>query len=241
MADSKAVVETNKTDKNEVVYQVDGEDVRLSPSIVRNLLNQDTKNLTDAEVFKFIQLCRFRKLNPFLNEAYLVKFGSEKAQMIVGFEAMRRNALGNPNYKRHEAGVIVLRDNKIIEEIGSFKLPKDTLVGGWAKVYLTNLEEPIIVKVSFDEYNKGQSTWKKMPCVMIRKVALSQAFREAFPNDCGAMYAEEEIPPSKEESIKSTIQEVKHEIQKEPTETLDIPFSEEPIDAEIVENEKIDF
>lgn len=241
MADNKAVAETSKADKNEVIYQAGGEDVRLSPSIVRNLLNQDTKNLTDAEVFKFIQLCRFRKLNPFLNEAYLVKFGSEKAQMIVGFEAMRRNALGNPNYKRHEAGVIVLRENKIVEEIGSFKLPKDTLVGGWAKVYLTNLEEPLVVKVSFDEYNKGQSTWKKMPCVMIRKVALSQAFREAFPNDCGAMYSEEEMTPTKEESIKSTIEEIKQEIQEEPKETLNMPFDEEPIDAEIIEDEKIDF
>lgn len=231
MADNKAVA---KKEEKEIVFQVEGEDVRLSPSIVRNFLNQDTKNLTDAEVFKFIQLCRFRKLNPFLNEAYLVKFGNEKAQMIVGFEAMRRNALGNPNYKRHEAGVIVIRDNKIVEEIGSFKLPKDTLVGGWAKVYLTNLEEPITVKVSFDEYNKGQSTWKKMPCVMIRKVALSQAFREAFPNDCGAMYAEEEMPSSKKERAQATIEEVKEEIQETETEDLNIPFAEYQ-DAEIVE------
>lgn len=244
MVENKAVVENKK---NEVAYMANGEEVKLSPYIVRNLLNQNTKNLTDAEVFKFIQLCRFRKLNPFLNEAYLVKFGSDPAQMIVGFEAMRKNALSNERYSTHSAGVIVLRDNKIVEEVGAFKLPNDVLVGGWAKVFLKDLQEPIEMKVSFDEYNKGQSTWKKMPCVMIRKVALSQAFREAFPEECGAMYTSEEMPSSnenkpykgktREEFIQERLNEVR--TNAEPK-NEDIPFTDIQ-DAEVIEEEQIDF
>lgn len=244
MAENKAVVENKK---NEVSYTANGEEVKLSPFIVRNLLNQNTKNLTDAEVFKFIQLCRFRKLNPFLNEAYLVKYGNEPAQMIVGFEAMRKNALSNEKYLTHSAGVIVLRDNKIVEEVGAFKLPKDVLVGGWAKVFLKDLDQPIEMKVSFDEYNKGQSTWKKMPCVMIRKVALSQAFREAFPEECGSMYTNEEMQPigedkpykgkTREEFIQDRLKEVK--TKSNPVEE-DIPFTDIQ-EAEVIQEEQIDF
>lgn len=37
-------------------------------------------------------------------------------------------------------------------------------------------------------------TWAKMPATMIRKVALVQALREAFPEDFQGMYAPEEMP-----------------------------------------------
>jgi hypothetical protein len=38
------------------------------------------------------------------------------------------------------------------------------------------------------EYDTGKSSWAKMPATMIRKVALVQSLREAFPSDLGGLY-----------------------------------------------------
>ena len=40
--------------------------------------------------------------------------------------------------------------------------------------------------------DKKQSTWNAMPATMIRKTALVNALREAFPEDLGSMYTEDD-------------------------------------------------
>jgi len=62
-----------------------GEEVTLSPDVVkRYLVSGDPSKVSDQEVMMFLKLCQYQRLNPFLNEAYLVKFGNEPAQIIVG-------------------------------------------------------------------------------------------------------------------------------------------------------------
>ena len=54
------------------------------------------------------------------------------------------------------------------------------------------------MEVTFDEYagRKSDGTlnsnWSGKPATMIKKVALVQALREAFPNDLNNLYTEEE-------------------------------------------------
>ncbi|MDB8986939.1 recombinase RecT, partial [Parabacteroides merdae] len=76
---------------------------------------------------------------------------------------------------------------------GSLKLPGETLIGGWCEVYVKDKKFPIKSLVSLEEYSKGQSTWKQMPMVMIRKCAIVTALREAFPEDLQGMYDAAEI------------------------------------------------
>ena len=71
-------------------------------------------------------------------------------------------------------------------------LPGDTLVGGWARVYRKNFKVPVEIFVSREEYDKKQSTWNAMPATMIRKTALVNALREAFPEDLSNMYTEDD-------------------------------------------------
>ncbi|WP_284142997.1 recombinase RecT [Caloranaerobacter azorensis] len=97
------------------------------------------------------------------------------------------------------------------------------LLGAWAEVYRKDRKYPYIAKVSFDEYNKGQSTWKSMPKTMIRKVAIVQALREAFPVDLGALYVEEEA-----QAVTGVEHEVKEEI-KNKANTKTIGFSKENV------------
>lgn len=228
--------------EKEMVYNVGEEEVRLTGSIVKNYLARGNKQINNREVVIFMNLCKYRRLNPFLNEAYLVKFKDE-AQIVTGKEAFMRKAEENPNYKGHRAGIIVMREKEIVELEGCFKLKTDILLGGWAEVMVEGKKCPIVAKVSLEEYNKQQSTWKSMPSTMIRKVALVQALREAFPAEIGAMYSNEELGVD-ESKIVNVQHEVKEEIKEEANqEVIDIeeaePLEETPVvEAEIIEPEK---
>jgi phage recombination protein Bet len=186
-----AVAEQPKAEK-EITYDVAGQDVKLSYSIVRSFLVKGGGTVSDQDIVLFMSICKYNQLNPFLNEAYLVKFGTNPAQMIVSKEAFMKRAEACEDYEGFQAGVIVLRGNEAVEIEGSFYLPTDKLVGGWAKVYRKDKKFPIVSKVSLDEYDKGQSVWKEKKSTMIRKVPLVQALREAFPAQLGAMYTAEE-------------------------------------------------
>lgn len=106
--------------KGEVVYQVAGQDVKLSYQIVRDYLTKGNGQVSDQDLVQFISICKFNQLNPFLNEAYLVKFGTQPAQMIVSKEALMKRAEACNEYVGFRAGLIVQRDNEILELEGSF-------------------------------------------------------------------------------------------------------------------------
>lgn len=140
-------------------YTVAGEEVKLSFDIVRKYLVRGNASVTDQEIVLFINVCKFNQLNPFLNEAYLIKFGKDAAQMIVSKEAYFKRAEACPEYDGFRSGIIVMRDNKAVELDGCFKLKGDVLVGGWAEVYRRDRKYPVIAKVNLDEYDKGQNIW----------------------------------------------------------------------------------
>src|SRR5699024_2039415 len=114
-------------------YEINGESVNLTMNTVRNyLVRGNADKVTESEIIMFMNLCKYQKLNPFLNEAYLVKFGQD-AQIIVGKEAFMKRAESNPNYEGFEAGVIVIgADGNLIKRDGTFTLETEKLVGGWA-------------------------------------------------------------------------------------------------------------
>ena len=80
-----------------ISFEVNGSEVKLSGNTVRQYLVRGNGNVSDQEVVMFMNLCKFQKLNPFLNEAYLIKFGSQPSQIIVSKEAFMKRAEANPN------------------------------------------------------------------------------------------------------------------------------------------------
>ena len=225
------------SEKNEllVVYEVDGNEVKLSPSIVQKYIVGDSGQITMPEFKFFTELCKARKLNPFLKEAYCIKFGSQPAQIVVGKDAVLKRAILNPNYNGMESGVIVekIETGEIIERKGTFYLKaKENLVGGWAKVYRKNWEYPIFCSVSFDEVAQTKkdgslnSNWATKGATMVEKVAKVRALRETFIEDLSGMYEAEEMGvdlPKENQAPQEIID------QNEP----------EIIEAEIVETEVV--
>lgn len=215
--------------KNEIMvsFEVDGSEVKLTPAIVQEYLVSGNTQITMPEFKMFTELCKVRKLNPFLKEAYIIKYGSQPAQLVVGKDAILKRAVKNTLFNGKQHGIIVIdKDNNIVERKGTFKLPTDTLVGGWAKVYRKDWEYPTEVTVSFDEVaqKKGDGTlnsnWASKGGTMVEKVAVVRALRETFVEDLGGMIDEDEAWATK------------HLAKKE-----EVIIQDEPIDIEVVEVE----
>lgn len=180
-----------------VKYDLDnGQAIEVTEQDVRDLLSaggQMADNVTTNEVKAFLRLCQAQRLNPFTKDAYIVKYGNNPATIITGKEAFTKRAYRNPKFKGMEAGITVLANGALQRRDGSLLLQGEQLVGGWCKVYVDGYETPMFDEVSFSEYNTGKSNWARIPATMIRKVAITHALREAFPEDLGGLYGEEEM------------------------------------------------
>lgn len=224
----------NNNDKKELMvkYTIDGNEIKLTPSIVQNYIVGSQARITQAEFKFFTELCKVRKLNPFLSEAYLIKYNENTpAQLVVGKDAILKRAVLNPQYDGMESGIIVLDQNgEVIERPGTFKLPNEELVGGWAKVYIKNRKYPSYTSVTFEEVAQRKkdgslnSNWNGKGATMVEKVAKVRALREAFVDDLGGMYDADEILETQQELPK------KHGSDKIVIEQNDIP------EATIIEN-----
>lgn len=213
-----------------VVYEVDGNEIKLTPSIVQNYIVGNDSQITLAEFKFFTELCKARKLNPFLKEAYCIKFGNQPAQIVVGKDAVLKRAIRNPQYDGMESGVIVLTaDGEVVERKGTFRLSTETLVGGWATVYRKNWSHPIYCSVSFDEVaqktkdGRLNSNWATKGATMVEKVAKVRALRETFIEDLEGMYEAEEMGV---ELPKETAHERVVIQQDEPTEVEEMPVDD---------------
>lgn len=181
-------------------YLANGEKIKLSSKMVKKyLVSGNPEKVTDQEVMMFLTLCKYQHLNPFLREAYLIKYGNSPATIVTGKDTFTKRANKNPNYKGKQAGIIVLTDKgEVINREGTFSLPNEKIVGGWARIFIKD-REPEYNTVSFNEYVGRKSDgsinnqWSTKPATMIRKVAIVQALRECFPEDFGGMYSPEEM------------------------------------------------
>jgi len=183
---SKAITKYNDT--------LTGAPVELSEEIVLKYINSKA---TQQECYLFIQLCKSQGLNPFVRDAHLIKYSKdEPARMVTGKEAFTKRAEAHRHFAGMEAGVIVVKgDSEPIERVGTLVLADrgETIVGSWAKVYRTDRNIPFYQTFNFNEFSANSPLWKKMPGVMIRKVALVSVLREAFPNSFAGMYDSAEM------------------------------------------------
>ena len=139
--------------------------------------------LTDKEKMQFLEIARAYNLNPFKREIYCTKYG-QNFSIIVGYEsyikrAERSGLLNGWAVKTEGAG----NDLKAI-----------------VTIHRKDFAQPFEHEVYYSEYVQfkadGQPNifWKSKPITMIKKVAISQAFRMCFSSEIGGMpYTAEEV------------------------------------------------
>lgn len=232
-----------KNDNQLVEFSANGEKVKLSPAIVRNYLVNGNGQITDQEVVYFINLCKSQGLNPFIKDCYLIKYGSTTpAQMVVSKDVFLKRAERNSEFDGLDAGIIVINNEsgELTYRKGAFYLKdREEVVGGWADVFRKNISHPTHIEVSVEEYagktkdGKLNSQWASKMGTMVRKVAITQALRETFPNDFQQMYSEEEMNVDMKLD-ETPIQQPTQQIEQEPVQTYSQPDEPQPEGVSLV-------
>ena len=234
-------------DMSEIIkYETEQGEITLSTNIIkRYLVSGNADKVTDQEVMMFLALCKYQKLNPFLREAYLIKFGDAPASIVTGKDVFTKRASASQACKGWEAGIIVkTKQGDIQQRNGTFVAPDEVLVGGFARIYRQGWQVPLEITVSLSEYQRTNSkgelmrNWREMPATMIRKVALVQALREAMPQEFQGMYSPEEMPVDisvlSAEPVKILPQSETADFQKQQSNKQQKPAQKQPTTAQNV-------
>lgn len=234
MALGNQIARTNAKPSPVTEFEANGEMVKLSPAMVRRYLVSGGGNVTDEEVTMFLTLCKYQHLNPFIRDAYLIKYGDiQPATMVVGKDVFVKRAKRQPDFDGLQAGIIIREkeSGEVIEREGTFyDKQTEVLVGGWAKCFIKNYTVPFYCSVALDEYigrkknGEVNGQWAGKPATMIRKVALAQVLRDAFPEqNAGGMYVQEEINEAQNVVLDDEAVVVAEEPTEQPVEAAKTP------------------
>lgn len=181
----------------------DGQDISLTFDTVRRYLVQGRSELvTPQEMMFFMGVCKSKGLNPFIKDAYLIKYSErEGAAIITSIDYFRKQAKAQRDCKGWSKGIIVERNGKI-EYTNGLMLEGDKLLGGWFQAQPAEWSEPFRLEVNLGGYIKrtkeGNITkfWapENQP-TQIMKVAESQGLRTLWPGEFQQVYTSEEIGP----------------------------------------------
>jgi len=146
------------------------------------------KGATDDQLKLFIEICKRTQLDPFSKQIYGIPTGG-RLQIQVSIDGLR---------------LIAERSGKYRGQVGPYFCGAD---GEWKEMWLDDsppvackvgvihrdFEQPLYAVCKFSGYAQNTPIWKKMPDVMIAKVAESLALRKAFPQDLSGIYSNEEM------------------------------------------------
>jgi phage recombination protein Bet len=146
--------------------------------MLNTLRNTVAPGLTDPEFVLFAEMCRATGLNPATKEIWAIKAGG-RLQLMTGINGFLKIANSHPQFDGMEV---------------TFEWEDKQLVSATAKVYRKDRRFPSIATAYMAEYGKKTPIWATMPSIMLSKCAKSLAIREAFINELGGLYTQEEMP-----------------------------------------------
>ena len=146
--------------------------------VVQTLKATVAQGLTEPEFRLFVDYCKSTGLNPFKKEVWAIKAGG-RLQIMTGINGFLTIANKNSAFDGLECSV------------DDDENPTKAV----CKVYRKDRKYPSEGVAMIKEYYKKTPIWDQMPRVMLTKVAKSIALREAFPQELGSLYAQEEMPP----------------------------------------------
>lgn len=147
--------------------------------MLHTLRNTVAPGLTDSEFALFAEIVKSTGLNPVTKEVWAIKAGG-RLQLMTGINGFLRIANSHPMFDGMEV---------------EFEWDNKQLISATAKVYRKDRRFPAVATAYMNEYGKQSPIWKTMPSVMLSKCAKSLAIREAFVQELGGLYTQEEMPP----------------------------------------------
>lgn len=149
-----------------------------SVEMLNTLRNTVAPGLTDSEFALFVEIVKSTGLNPITKEIWPIKVNG-RLQPMTGINGFLRIANSAPMFDGMEV---------------EFEWDNKQLISATAKVYRKDRRFPAVATAYMNEYGKPSPIWKTMPSVMLSKCAKSLAIREAFVQELGGLYTQEEMP-----------------------------------------------
>ena len=217
-----AQLPATQTEQKEVIYTAaDGQEIRLTPEMVRKYLVQGHGEMvTLQEMIYFLNVCRSRKLNPFIKDCYLIKYSAnDPAAVVTSVDYFRKRARAQKDCKGWKSGIIVKTADGHVKDTAGLFQDGETLLGGWFEAKPEGWTDPLRIEVNLRGYIKktkeGNATrfWsvENQPS-QIQKVAESQGLRKLWPDEFQGIYSEEEITPEDRKSAVDIIPEDKPDL-----------------------------
>lgn len=160
------------------------------------------QGLTDHEFKLFIEIVKSTRLNPFRREIWAIKVNG-RLQIMTGINGFFAIANSHPEYDGLECEI----------ETNDKGLP----VKAVAKAHRKDRRFPAVGIALLHESKGNSPVWNQQPSVMLAKVAKARALREAFPQEMGSLYTDDEMPASYAQQP----QPVKIEEVVKPAEVID--------------------
>jgi phage recombination protein Bet len=145
--------------------------------------------VNDSELHLFVEYCKRTGLDPFSRQIYALRVGGKMSiqTSIDGFRVIAERA---GDYAGQDGPFWCGTDGVWVDVWLSDKMPVAAKVG----ILRRSFNAPLFAVAHWAEYAQGNSPmWKKMPALMLAKVAEALALRKAFPNDLSGLYTSEEM------------------------------------------------
>lgn len=180
---------------------------QLMQSIEKYLESMGNK-LSQKHRTQFIEIASAFQLNPFIREIYGIPYG-DNFNIIVGYEVY---------LKRAETSGQLAGWRAWTEGEGAN-------IKGCVEITRRDWSAPFYHEVYLEEYDQRNSMWKSKPRTMIKKVAIAQGFRMAFPVELGGIpYTADELPIPEQSQRQAEYQQPRQQRHHE----------DQPVDTEIV-------
>lgn len=159
--------------------EVKGIAVPVTMQTVKDFLFSSGTKLSEQQQAMFMQLAMRNQLDPFKREIYAIAYGSN-FNIVTGYQVYIQRAEASGKLDGWECSALHNHEGG--------------LYGATITIYRKDFSHPFVWEVALAEFDKGVSGWKTMPEFLIKKVAIGQGFRLAFPNELAGMpYLQEEL------------------------------------------------
>lgn len=192
----------------------------LSSDQVELLKRTICRGATDDEMKLFMHVCQRTGLDPFARQIYAVKRNdnaSGTSNMVI------QTSIDGFRLAASRSGEYAGSDDPIIDDETQ---PRKATVTVYKMVQGQRCA--FTATARWKEYYPGDDKkgfmWRKMPCVMLSKVAEALALRKAFPADLSGVYAKEEM-----DQAETAHDEPKKKLSKEA-----VDLTQEPLTPNIV-------
>jgi len=190
---------------------------------IKLIKNIAARGASDTEFGLLMHLANRYELDPLAREIWCIKYGNSPATIFTSRDGLLTIAHKSGQFDGMSEPKYTYDENKKIESCT-------------ISVYRKDMTHPFTSTVFMEEYGGGSNQlWKKMPRVMLLKVAESTALRKAFR--ITGLYTPEEFDQAREDGKAAKLEaaEKNWEEKVEADPGNQPAFAHPPVEAEIIE------